>query len=547
MELNTSYRGSAGGGGGGGGGAGKDGGGRGGAGGGGGGGSGGGGATVLGRVEVQWAGVWGGVCSSRAYPDQAWWNNATARVACRAAGYWGGAAFQPPSPEQLLPPNVPDAAQQRLLQPQWLRYAQCSGEEESLGSCRGPPLNSTGIAGSNSSTACTGADAVFAICSLTPPAAEQPLPMRPPSPPPPTPTPRTPSQPAIGADGGGGSLDAAPPPPPRPPLPSSEVLQNSTGGVFATSAAEDYPELVLDVPQTLPNLYPATTLALLGPSLALLLSPQQQVVAAATRYGGGRAAVFGAEKMVTRCCSSGSSTGVMTDGASDPAMDRLLVNVVRWAATASRNRSSSSSSGGVLCVSRPDFATAAAYVVSQAPRVFDTHYGSSNSSSSSGWLEVPLWAFARPLPHDTALANGTNGTTTDAVSDAVLLPLPRPYNCSVYIIGTHDTLYLQPYIQRRLLSYVAGGGGLVVAGPDLMPAAFYTEEEGSSTAAVAAAAVGVGSGGQRRRLQQASGSGGSSGSSNGSGSGASTANRPQIPLGSFEVRAHSHVAWVECG
>ena len=124
---------------------------------------------MLGRVEVQWAGVWGGVCSSRTYPNQAWWNNATARVACRAAGYWGGAAFQPPSPEQLLPPNVPDAAQQRLLQPQWLRYAQCSGEEASLGSCRGPPLNSTGNAGSNSNTACTGADAVFAICSLTPP------------------------------------------------------------------------------------------------------------------------------------------------------------------------------------------------------------------------------------------------------------------------------------------------------------------------------------------------------------------------------------------
>ncbi|KAG2424398.1 hypothetical protein HXX76_014607 [Chlamydomonas incerta] len=165
---------------------------------------------VLGRVEVQWAGVWGGVCSSREFAGQAWWNNATARVACRAAGYWGGVAYQPPSPEQLLPPDVADAKQQRLLQPQWLRYAQCAGEEASFGSCRGPRLNSTGNDGGNPKTACTGADAVFAICSLTPP-----------SPPPPTPTPQPPLQPAVRPDGGGGDSDpgALPPPPPRPPLP----------------------------------------------------------------------------------------------------------------------------------------------------------------------------------------------------------------------------------------------------------------------------------------------------------------------------------------
>ncbi|KAG2451596.1 hypothetical protein HYH02_004191 [Chlamydomonas schloesseri] len=497
---------------------------------------------VMGRVEVQWAGMWGGACSSRNYsPNQAWWNNATARVACRAAGYWGGAAYQPRYPDQLLPPGVADAAQQRLLQPQWLRYAQCSGEEASFGACRGPPLNSTGNDGGDPNTACTGADAVFAICSLTPPVGVR---VRPPSPPPPTPTPQAPSLPpaasAVGPDGGGSAV--AMPPPPQPPLPSGEVLLNSTGGLFATSAAEDYPELVSDVPQALPNLYPAATLALLGPSLPLLLSPQQQVVAAATRYGSGRAAVFGAEKMVTRCCSgvngsssnsgssngsssgsrNGSSTGSINGSSSDPAMDRLLVNVVRWAATAGggrRNRSSSSGSGsgGLLCVSRPDFSAAAAYVVSQAPGMFGT-----GSNGSSGWLEVPLWAFARPL---AAALLDTNDTGTGGT---LALP-PRPYNCSVYVIGTHDALYLQPYMQRRLVSYVAGGGGLVVAGPDLLPSALYGGADGNDSAGDA------GAGSQRRRLQQQSGAGGMGTAGDGGGSG--SASQPQIPLGSLEVNA----------
>ncbi|KAG2451592.1 hypothetical protein HYH02_004187 [Chlamydomonas schloesseri] len=521
---------------------------------------------VMGRVEVQWAGVWGGACSIRdtRFGGIAWWNNATAQVACRAAGYWGGAAYQPRYPDQLLPPGVADAAQQRLLQPQWLRYAQCSGEEASFGACRGPPLNSTaGIGG----VACTGTDAVFAICSLTPPIAGQPQapppPMQPPSPPP-TPTTRPPPLPraiAVGpvSSGGGGGVGVAlPMPPPRPPLPSGEVLLNSTGGLFAASAAEDYPELVSDVPQALPNLYPAATLALLGPSLPLLLSLQQQVVAAATRYGSGRAAVFGAEKMVTRCCSgvngsssssgsysgrgrslheaggtSGSSSGSSDGSSSDPAMDRLLVNAVRWAATATPptghggdgdpemfDTSSSGNrkrSGGLLCVSRHDFSIAAAYVVSQAPGMFGT-----GSNGSSGWLEVPLWAFARPL---AAALPDTNDTGTGGT---LALP-PRPYNCSVYVIGTHDALYLQPYMQRRLVSYVAGGGGLVVAGPDLLPSALYGGADGNNSAGDA------GAGSQRRRLQQQSGAGGMGTAGDGGGSG--SASQPQIPLGSLEVNA----------
>ncbi|KAG2433819.1 hypothetical protein HXX76_008176 [Chlamydomonas incerta] len=406
---------------------------------------------VLGRVEVQWAGVWGGVCSSRLYGAQAWWNNAAARVACRAAGYWGGAAYQPNYPEQLLPAGVADAKEQRLLQPQWLRYAQCAGEEASLGSCRGPPLNSTGNDGGDPNTACTDADAVFASCYLTPPAGER---VRPPSPPPPIPTPQAPSQPAVGLDGGGGgsSRGVNPPPPPRPPLPSAEVLRNSTGGVFVTAAAEDYPEIVSDVPQTLPNLFPAATLALLGPSLPLLLSPQQQVVAAATR---------------TRDGSSNDGNG-----------------------------------------------------------------SSNGNSSGSGWLEVPLWAFARPLLPDPAPLAANS--TADA-SGAPLAQPPRPYNCSVYVIGTHDTLYLLPYIQERLVSYVAGGGGLVVAGPDLMPSDFYGADPHASGGAVASAAAEGASGGPQRRLQQQPA--GTGGGAAGGGAVNAPSQQPQLPLGSFEVNA----------
>ncbi len=97
------------------------------------------GIVAVGRVEVQWAGQWGGVCSYVLSSLVNWWSNATAPVVCRALGYpdgaaidtSGGGAFRPLLPSQ----------QAAARQPQWLQYLQCRGDEPHLGACRGRPIN----------------------------------------------------------------------------------------------------------------------------------------------------------------------------------------------------------------------------------------------------------------------------------------------------------------------------------------------------------------------------------------------------------------------
>ncbi|KAG2424393.1 hypothetical protein HXX76_014602 [Chlamydomonas incerta] len=88
--------------------------------------------------------------------------------------------------------------------------------------------------------------------------------------------------------------------------------------------------------------------------------------------------------------------------------------------------------------------------------------------------------------------------------------------------------------EERLVSYVAGGGDLVVAGPDLMPSDFYDAGTDASGGAAASGAAEAAAGGPPRPLQQQpAGTGG--GTAGGCAVNASS-QQPQLPLRSFEGR-----------
>jgi hypothetical protein len=55
--------------------------------------------------------------------------------------------------------------------------------------------------------------------------------------------------------------------------------------------------------------------------------------------------------------------------------------------------------------------------------------------------------------------------------------------CDVYVVGSNGLSYTQPHVQWALQSYVEGGKGLLVVGPDVMPSIFYPSSSSSLAAA----------------------------------------------------------------
>ena len=96
------------------------------------------GLVAAGRLEVQWGGVWGGVCSTTALATFDWWRDTHAQVVCRQLGYPDGHAYRVRTVNALLPGPPP------ADQPQFITYLQCNGSEPGLGACLGSAPNGTG-------------------------------------------------------------------------------------------------------------------------------------------------------------------------------------------------------------------------------------------------------------------------------------------------------------------------------------------------------------------------------------------------------------------
>ena len=114
------------------------------------------GLVAAGRLEVQWGGVWGGVCSSPGSTFSNWWRDTHAQVVCRQLGYPDGHAFVVGTNTSSLLPDPPPADQ-----PQFITYVQCNGSEPGLGACRGLPINGT-------YSSCGPANAVSVACYSQP-------------------------------------------------------------------------------------------------------------------------------------------------------------------------------------------------------------------------------------------------------------------------------------------------------------------------------------------------------------------------------------------
>ena len=116
------------------------------------------GLVAAGRLEVQWGGVWGGVCSTTRTGTWDWWADQHAQVVCRQLGYADGHAYRVGSRNALIPGPPP------ADQPQFITFAQCNGSEPGLGACRGVPINGSAPPG-----ACNSPDfAVHVACYSQP-------------------------------------------------------------------------------------------------------------------------------------------------------------------------------------------------------------------------------------------------------------------------------------------------------------------------------------------------------------------------------------------
>ncbi|KAG2427501.1 hypothetical protein HXX76_012434 [Chlamydomonas incerta] len=150
----------------------------------------------------------------------------------------------------------------------------------------------------------------------------------------------------------------------------------------------------------------------------------------------------------------GSSLSAVRRGratASEPGMDTLISNIAVWAAHYGTK------TGGKALVRYADerYARMVRYLVSRNPAVFES------------LKEARLGSFSLPLA--TFLRGGHK-------------------NCDVYVIGSNDLSYTQQHVQAALQSYVEGGKGLLVVGPDVMPTMFYSSS--SLTAATYSSAAG---------------------------------------------------------
>ncbi|KAG2482809.1 hypothetical protein HYH03_018299 [Edaphochlamys debaryana] len=260
----------------------------------------------------------------------------------------------------------------------------------------------------------------------------------PPSPPPPEPLPPSPPP---------DKRPLLPPMPPQPPSPTGDKLLSD----WRTSLANDWPLMVDGVPTALSNTRLAVALVVMGSGLPLVTNARRDALVGATNYGEGQVAALGGERLVTECCRAAGSRKAdghqealpeetrtrRKRGGSDPGMDRLIVNVVAWAA-----KDGTKAGKAVLRVADARFVTMAKYVVKQRPETFRALKPARVSS-----FHLPLGLF---------LEEGHE-------------------NCDVFVIPAYASAYTLPHVQQALREFVARGKGLIVVGPDVMPSTWYEQ------------------------------------------------------------------------
>ncbi|KAG2422848.1 hypothetical protein HXX76_011663 [Chlamydomonas incerta] len=282
----------------------------------------------------------------------------------------------------------------------------------------------------------------------------------PPSPPPPSPLPPSPPPPPR-------DWPSPPPPPPVPPAPTTADVARE----FNATAAADLASLTRGLPPTgLRNRYPASVLVLTRAALPVVEAAGNRAVVAAARSGAGRLAALGGEQMVTRCCVGGTATPTSSD--SDPELDRLISNIVVWAAEAGvvrPERDPAAAATALLCVSDPRYLPMARFVSERSSATAAAASDTAVRNVTALREAVPLGAFVSAFQQRQQQLQISNPDGTGLISSGVGGRL----DCDVYVIGAYDSAYSLPYVQEALVGFVRSGGGLVVAGPDVMPSEFY--------------------------------------------------------------------------
>ncbi|GLC70059.1 hypothetical protein PLESTF_000918800 [Pleodorina starrii] len=194
---------------------------------------------------------------------------------------------------------------------------------------------------------------------------------------------------------------------------TSPPAATTTNHIFSTFAS-------------LRNTYAATTILQWGAAVPIAAGPSGEPVISVARYGRGRLSVFGAQRMVSECCRAYLKR---------PPLDMLILKIAAWSAG-----NQTYGKKATLCVSDPMF--------KQLPRHLERRFGNKyNSEKQAGLrsLVVPVADFM-DFGH---------------------------LKCDVYVVGSYEELYNDPYTQDRLVGYVANGKALMVVGPDVMPSIFY--------------------------------------------------------------------------
>ncbi|GLC37599.1 Xylosyltransferase 2 [Pleodorina starrii] len=200
----------------------------------------------------------------------------------------------------------------------------------------------------------------------------------------------------------------------------------------------DLPQILANVSPIINNTYAAPSLVLWGAAVPLYVAPTRDAVISAARYGKGRVGIFSAESMITRCCVPPPTPPNAT--ASDPDMDKLILNIATWASWYGWKTKGQKA---VVRVSDPRYLPMVRYIVRSANRTFKN---TAEAKIASYYLSTA-----------TFIHGGHQ-------------------NCDLYVIGSHDNLFYDEYVQIFIANYVFHGKGLIVVGPDAMPSIFYAPD-----------------------------------------------------------------------
>ncbi|EFJ39394.1 hypothetical protein VOLCADRAFT_101029 [Volvox carteri f. nagariensis] len=131
----------------------------------------------------------------------------------------------------------------------------------------------------------------------------------------------TPSRPPPGLPSDIPLLPPLPSPPPPPT--NTSILKD-----INTIRRLDVPQITAGVPNEIPNNFATAALVMWGAAVPIFVTESNSPAVIAGRYGKGRLAAFGAERMVTQCCTANNPNATTP---SEPAMDRLILNTAVWA------------------------------------------------------------------------------------------------------------------------------------------------------------------------------------------------------------------------